>query len=91
MKKGFIVIAISFLLIISTVLVGCYSKDSRDIENNIGRIEVLSMDTYYRTYLIVLRDTETDVCYLLVKSQYSSRPVSITLMVDPEGKPLLKT
>ena len=90
MKKVFIVIAISFLLILSTVLVGCCGEDTRDIKNNTGRIEVLSVDNHYKTYLIVLRDTETGVCYLLVKSQYSNQPVAVTVIVDADGTPLTR-
>lgn len=91
MKKTLITLITGLFLLISAIFVGCDRETSSVPEIHGSRLKVLSADYYYRTELVVLCDTETGVCYLLVKSQYSNQPVAITLLVDPDGKPLLKT
>lgn len=90
MKKLLVALIISLLLIISTAFVGCGSEVSAEAVSDRGRIEVLSIDNSYESCFFVLRDTETGVCYLMVRSIHRDQPVAITLMLDPDGKPLLR-
>lgn len=90
MKKIVITLITCLFLLISAIFVGCDCETTSAPEIHGSRLEVLSVSYYYRTELVVLCDTETGVCYLLVKSQYSNQPVAVTVLVDPEGKPLLK-
>lgn len=90
MKKLLVALIISLLLIISTAFVGCGGEVSAEAVSDRGRIEVLSIDNSYESCFFVLRDTETGVCYLMVRSIHRDQPVAITLMLDPDGKPLLR-
>lgn len=91
MKKLLVALIISLLLIISTAFVGCGGEVvSAEVVSDRGRVEVLSIDNSYESCFFVLRDTETGVCYLMVRSIHRDQPVAITLMLDPDGKPLLR-
>lgn len=90
MKKIYIVIIFTIILIVSAVLLDI-TAITPTADSYSQNKQFIFIDELYISNLVVSRyyDKDTKVIYMFTRNDYSQKGGGLTVMVDADGKPLL--